>query len=125
MCDAFNGNLGNRTSPSIQEYTKISKIYTLISSPLTFITLPVWGRTLNSDPVSVRDVKDHYELCSGLKQQQNGAKDNPHVGLEPPTFYYPCRCPKSVRLEETSFLHRMTTQIITDPNYICKNLCPA
>ncbi len=63
--------------------------------------------------VSVRDVKYYYELCNESEQQQNGVRDNPHTALEEPTFCYPERCPKSVRLEGISFLRLMITQIIT------------
>jgi hypothetical protein len=38
------------------------------------------------------------------------------VGLEPHTFYYPGRCPKPVRLEETSNPHLASECIITDAN---------
>jgi len=54
-------------------------------------------------------IKDHYELCSELEQQQNEAKANHHVGLEPHIL----RCPKPVRLEGTSFLRLMIIQVIT------------
>ncbi len=53
--------------------------------------------------VSLRGVKDHYELCGELEQQQNGGEE----GVESSTFCYLVRCPKSVRLEETSFLRLM------------------
>jgi hypothetical protein len=62
--------------------------------------------------VSVRGVKDHYEL----EQQQNGAEDNPHVEREPCTFRYLGRYPKPVRLQRTSVLCLMIIQIITPEN---------
>jgi hypothetical protein len=55
------------------------------------------------------------ELCSESERQQNEEKDNPNAGIEPRTFCYPGRCPKSIRLEGTSYL-RLRLMITLDHN---------
>ncbi len=57
------------------------------------------------------------ELCSELERQQNEEKNNPNVRIEPRTFCYPGRCPKSVRLEGTSYLRLRLMITLDHKNY--------
>jgi hypothetical protein len=43
------------------------------------------------------------------------------MGLEPHTFYYPGRCPKSVRLEETSNPQLASKEIMIAANILLRN----
>ncbi len=92
-----------------------------VSSSLTALGICIAAHLLHYF-LALRCIEREDKQCHGSYVTET-RKRWPFVGLEPLTFCYPRRCPKPIRVEETSNRHLASECIVIDANNFDILLC--